>query len=194
MEIRIKRGEEQFGPYLPDEVRAYLREGRLALDDLASTDGNAWRPLRELLGGYPPAGLAPRFGAAILDVLVSMVFLLPGFLDALAGFDVGLSDEDWLLVGAGGLAGLVYQLVKDGFGGRSLGKRANGLIVIHLPTNTPCSMLRSAARGVVTFAANLVPAVGWVIEPILIIVTRDRRRLADHAASTQVIYLADYQA
>jgi uncharacterized RDD family membrane protein YckC len=192
MEIRVKRGEEQYGPYLQAEARSYLREGRLVADDLGSTDGVTWRPLRELLG-YPPGGLAARFGAALLDFLIALVFLVPGLLAMAQRFDVGVTDEAYLLLGAGGLVGIGYQFVKDGFSGRSLGKRAAGLIVVHLPTNRPCSIVRSAVRTLVIFLTNGLLGIGWVIEPLLVIVTSDRRRLGDRAASTQVIGVADYQ-
>jgi uncharacterized RDD family membrane protein YckC len=204
MEIRIKRETEQYGPYTPAEARAYLGEGRLAPDDLASTDGASWRPLEEVLaglaggspatGGYPPGGLAPRFGATMLDLLIGLVFLLPGLLALLSKFDVGMSEGDEMLLVGGAIAAFAYGFVKDGLGrGQSLGKRATGLMVVHLPTNRPCSIGRSAVRTLVLYLSNVLPFVGWLIEPILVIVTQDRRRLGDRAASTQVIRVADYR-
>jgi uncharacterized RDD family membrane protein YckC len=208
MEIRIKRGDEQYGPYSLADVRTYLGEGRLAPHDLASTDGESWRPLDELLahldgrgpapasvgGPYRPAGLGARLGAAILDLLVACAFLIPGMLVGAARFDVGVGDREILIIAVSGFAAVAYQFVKDGFGGRSLGKRATGLMVVHLPTNRPCSILRSAVRTLVIFLTNVLLGVGWVIEPVLVIATPDRRRLGDRAASTQVIRMADYQA
>lgn len=208
MEIRIKRGDERYGPYSLPDVRTYLGEGRLALHDLASTDGESWRLLDELLahldgrgpapaptaGLYRPAGLGARLGAAILDLLVACAFLIPGILVGAARFDVGIGDREMRIIAVSALAAVAYQFVKDGFGGRSLGKRAAGLMVVHLPTNRPCSILRSAVRTLVIFALNLVFGVGWLLEPILVIATPDRRRLGDRAAATQVIRMADYQA
>jgi uncharacterized RDD family membrane protein YckC len=214
MEIRIKRGDELYGPYSLPEVRTYLSEDRLAPDDLASTDGATWRPLSDVLavqeGGaplvapgftapralrhYPPGALGARVGAAILDTLIGGAFLAPGLLAWAASFDVGMSDSAGVLLVAGAVAAAAYNFVKDGLrGGQSLGKRAVGLMVVHLPTNRPCSIGQSAIRTLMLFVSNLLPIVGWLIEPILVIATADRRRLGDRAASTQVINLADYR-
>ena len=213
MEIHIRRGDDHYGPYSMDEVRAYIGEGRLTLEDLASTDSERWRPLRMLLGEpagtasppppavstgapaparYQPAEPVRRFGAAILDLLFAGAFLLPGLLVWLAGPHDDFFTDDFALVGAGAVCAVIYQFVKDGFGGQSLGKRVTGLIVVHLPTNRPCSVGRSIVRTLVLWLTNGLPGIGALIEPVLVIVTSDRRRLGDRAASTQVIRLADY--
>lgn len=68
MEIWIGRNGERHGPYKEGDVRAWLRSGQLAGDDLGWYDGMAdWQPLASL---YPeevnPAGSAtpPPFAAA----------------------------------------------------------------------------------------------------------------------------------
>jgi len=214
MEMHIRRGDERYGPYTMEEVRAYLGEGRLTLEDLASTDSERWQPLHELLGEpagtpspppaavstvaaaparYRPADPARRFGAAILDLLFAGAFLLPGLFVWLSGRHDDFLTDDFALVGVGAVCAVIYQFVKDGFEGRSLGKRVTGLIVVHLPTNRPCSVGRSIVRTLVLWLTNGLPGVGALIEPVLVIVTNDRRRLGDRAASTQVIRLADYE-
>lgn len=238
MVIHIRRGSDAYGPYSLEEVRTYLGDGRLAADDLASTDGvTGWLPLAALLGGladsampgaegwnqdvegtggtatapaptlavphpmlagtasrYPPAPLGPRVGACLLDTLVAFACFLP----ALAVYAVQGEADAGLLFGAlviGGAGGaLVYSFVKDGMeGGASLGKRAVGLMVVHLATNQPCSGSRSALRTLIWNVTNFVPLVGWLIEPVTAMVSADRRRLGDHAAGTQVIRAADYR-
>ena len=206
MEIRIKRETDQFGPYTPEEIRTYLAEGRLDRADLASTDGVTWRPLDYLLaqadgrtpapapGGYRPAGVGPRIGAAALDGALGLVFMVPGLLGLLAGLDAGGSDDGELLFAAGVIAAVAYGLVKDGLPvGQSLGKRATGLMVVHLDSNRPCSIGQSAVRTLVLLFSNVVPVLGWLVEPILVLATADRRRLGDRAAGTQVIRAADYR-
>ena len=213
MEIRIKRGVEEYGPYSPEEARSYLGEGRLVPDDLASADGAAWQPLGGLLGiptaappaarppagtvaggRYPPAPIPQRFGAALLDTALAALLLAPGLLALASNFDSDYTDYAWQYLIAGALLGGGYLLIKDGFGGRSIGKRATGLLVVHLPSNEPCGVGRSIARMLVVLLANVLPGIGWLIEPILVIATADRRRLGDRAASTQVIREADYRS
>jgi uncharacterized RDD family membrane protein YckC len=95
----------------------------------------------------------------------------------------------------GGLIGaVVYALVKDALpGGRSVGKRVMGLMVVHLSSNRPCNIWRSALRTLVLLLSNGLPAVGSLIEPLLVLLTKDHRRLGDRAAGTQVIDVADYR-
>ena len=210
MSILIRRGEEQYGPYTLEEARGYVGEGRIVIEDLASLDGANWRPLGELVpelkasaptlvsappppGRYPPGDVLSRFGAALIDILVACLFLVPGALSLAARFDEGYDDDVvWMFV-VGGIVAVGYLLVKDGFRGRSLGKLATGLMVVHLPTDTPCGIGRSAIRTLVFYFSNMIPLVGSLIEPLLVIATPDRRRLGDRAASTQVIGVTDYR-
>jgi uncharacterized RDD family membrane protein YckC len=206
MEIRIKRGADEYGPYTPTEVRTYLADGNLARDDIASTDGVTWRPLEHLLAtvdgrppapapeGYRPAPVGPRLGAAALDGLVGLVCLAPGLLALREEFVGGMSDRGEMLLVGGAIASVAYGLVKDGLPvGQSLGKRVVGLMVVHLASNRPCSIGQSAVRTLVLLFSNVVPVLGWLVEPILVIATPERRRLGDRAAGTQVIRAADYR-
>jgi uncharacterized RDD family membrane protein YckC len=207
MEIRIKRDTDEYGPYTPAEARTYLADGRLTPDELASTDGVNWRPLKHLLSTldgpppapgsarYSPAGIGARFGAALLDGLVGLVFMTPGLLALAANFDVGMGDSEEMLLVGGAIAAVGYGLVKDGLPvGQSLGKRAAGLMVVHLESNRPCSVGQSAVRTLVLLFSNVVPVLGWLVEPLLVIATPERRRLGDRAAGTEVIRAGDYRA
>jgi uncharacterized RDD family membrane protein YckC len=66
-------------------------------------------------------------------------------------------------------------------------------MVVHLPTNQPCTTGQSALRYLVIFLCNLVPYVGWLIEPIVTLAAAGGRRLGDQAAGTQVIEASAYR-
>ena len=90
---------------------------------------------------------------------------------------------------------IYYSFTKDGReGGQSIGKEMLNLMVVNTTTNQPCSTGESALRALVLFALNLVPVVGWLIEPIFALSDPDGRRLGDRAANTQVIEVSVYEA
>jgi len=90
--------------------------------------------------------------------------------------------------------GFWYSFTKDGRpGGQSIGKKAMGLMVVHLPANLPCSMGQSALRHLVLIGLNLIPYVGWLVEPIVTLSAEGGQRLGDKAAATQVIAVGDYR-
>jgi uncharacterized RDD family membrane protein YckC len=83
---------------------------------------------------------------------------------------------------------IIYGFVKDGLGkGQSWGKRTVGLMVVHLPSNRPCSVGQSCLRTLVTALVQCIPVIGQFIEPLMVLATDDGRRLADKGADTQVI-------
>jgi uncharacterized RDD family membrane protein YckC len=89
---------------------------------------------------------------------------------------------------------LWYSFTKDGRpGGQGIGKKMMGLMVVHLQSNQPCNRNQSALRYLVMFLLNLVPYVGWLIEPIVLLAAAGGRRLGDNAAGTQVIQASDYR-
>jgi uncharacterized RDD family membrane protein YckC len=146
---------------------------------------------------HPRAPLGARFVAAILDGLVGLVPLgVSGGATALAfaadstalGVLFGLA-----LAAAFGWA-IYYSFTKDGRpGGQSIGKKAMGLMVVHLPTNQPCNRSQSAVRYLVLFGLNLIPYVGWLVEPVVTLAAAGGRRLGDSAAGTQVVAVGDYR-
>jgi uncharacterized RDD family membrane protein YckC len=150
-------------------------------------------------GPYPRAPLWPRFAAAFVDGVVGsgpMVLAMGLF----AAFSGGLLDSNpsaaplAALTVAGLLWALWYSFTKDGRpGGQSVGKRLMGLMVIHLPTNRPCTVAQSALRALVLVVVQLVPIVGVAIEPVALLVAADGRRLGDKAAGTQVILASDWR-
>jgi uncharacterized RDD family membrane protein YckC len=159
------------------------------------------------LGATPPASTSPyaraaagqRLVAWLIDGALGILALVPGAVLVAAGY---AADEDEGMMVIGGtmfLAGLVwalwYGLTKDGGRmGQSIGKRHVGLMVVHLPSDLPCTRAQSAVRALVALVTNVVPAIGWLIEPVMVLIGEDGRRLGDRAAETQVIAVADYPA
>ena len=93
------------------------------------------------------------------------------------------------------LWGIYYCFAKDGFeGGQSFGKKMFNLRVVNVTTNEPCSTGESAIRAVDLFLLQLIPLVGWLIEPIVAMASEDGRCLGDRAAGTQVIDANQYQS
>ena len=149
---------------------------------------------------HQKAPLGSRILASLLDSLVSMgpllLFLLVFYGSVLAAimdgsFAIGVVG---LLIGVPLVVWAVYyQFTKDGRpGGASIGKKANGLMVVHLPTGQPCDKGQSAIRALVLVGLNLIPYVGWLVEPIVVVSAAGGRRLGDLAAGTQVIKASGY--
>ena len=147
-------------------------------------------------GLYPKAPLGNRFLAALLDNLISAV---PAGILVAATFGAGavssvLAFVIGILAGVAVIWAIYYSFAKDGRpGGQSIGKKTMGLMVVHLPTNQPCSVGQSAIRYLVLLVLNLIPYVGWLVEPVVILAAAGGRRLGDSAAGTQVIAVGDYR-
>jgi uncharacterized RDD family membrane protein YckC len=142
------------------------------------------------------APLGQRFIASLLDALISAGFMLPSVACMFVGFHA-IEDNDyelglilWIIAALLYLLPLWYSLFKDGFGqGQSWGKKALNLQVIQEETNEACSYKKSFVRNGVMALLNLVPMVGSFIEPIVLLVSNDGKRLGDKAAKTVVIEL-----
>jgi uncharacterized RDD family membrane protein YckC len=146
---------------------------------------------------YPKAPLGGRFLAALVDglVLVPAGILWVAVVAAGAGGSTALAVVLGLAAFAASLWAFFYAFTKDGRpGGQSIGKKMMGLMVVHLQTNQPCSRGQSALRYLVMFLLNLVPYIGWLIEPIVLLSAAGGRRLGDSAAGTQVIEATAYRA
>jgi uncharacterized RDD family membrane protein YckC len=129
--------------------------------------------------GERRAGLLLRTAAKIIDfiLIAAVVEIIPR---------------------AGYFAGLVYLLLGDGFfDGRSVGKKLIRLRVVSTVTHGPCSFRDSILRNS-TLAAGyilwIVPWIGWIfilltaaLEFILILGSRDGKRLGDEFAKTVVL-------
>ena len=64
MEYRIKRGEEQFGPYSLTDLQQYVQLGNISKDDLAQSETMTdWLPVGQILGDIP-IPLQPAYAGA----------------------------------------------------------------------------------------------------------------------------------
>lgn len=203
-----------------DELRAYY--GRLAdkdLEALVAIDNEHLTPeARQVLGeevarrqlGSAPA-LAPRvavvnglwvypkarLGARLLAYIIDVVI---GIFVPIAAAGIGLITSrgrftviNVLLLISSIVWAFYYTFTKDAQdNGRSIGKRATGLMVVNITTNKPCSMGESALRALILQLINIVPLVGWLIEPMIALFSETGRRAGDLAAGTQVIEASAY--
>jgi uncharacterized RDD family membrane protein YckC len=89
---------------------------------------------------------------------------------------------------------IFYSLCRDGFRGRSLGKRAFGLIVITTDQGKPCPMGKSMLRNLLMVLIALfhwfIPLFGFLgllVEPVAILTNPNGLRFGDRWAETQVV-------
>jgi uncharacterized RDD family membrane protein YckC len=75
---------------------------------------------------------------------------------------------------------MVFLLVRDGFGGRSPGKRSMA-VAIRTPEGRPMTVLRSAARNL-----PLVVPLWNLVEAAMVFFTADGRRTGDRMAKTTI--------
>lgn len=148
---------------------------------------------------YAKANLGNRFVAYILDGLICMGLSIP----ALIFYAIGMSRATtnyydvtdyshsvifFLLAILEYLIPLGYTLIKDGIGeGQSLGKRIMHIKVIKIADSSKCTMGTSVLRNLVGNFISCLPIIGWLIEPIMVLATSDRRRIADRVAGTMVV-------
>ncbi len=175
----------------------------------------------ETASPYPKAGLGKRFLAFLVDSLISslgFILFIPIFAPRIINLFIGNSyifrshtrfyshnfhpnNFPVALVGSAafflllaGLWALVYFLIKDGFGrGQSLGKKFSGLMVVQLESNTPCSLGTSFLRNVIRLFLDLVPGIGFFIEPVVLLLHEKGQRLGDLLSKTQVIQVEEYE-
>ncbi|MBS1662796.1 MAG: RDD family protein [Bacteroidetes bacterium] len=152
---------------------------------------------------YPKASLGNRFVAALLDGLISLGLSIPAiafFIAGVNGLDSYGSRRDMgavyiFLAFVFYLIPLVYGFIKDGLGqGQSWGKKPMNLMVVNLENNSPCTRSKSFVRNLISVLTGVIPFVGWLIEPIMVLATEDGRKLGDKAANTQVIDTASFKA
>jgi len=126
---------------------------------------------RGLASAYGKADLVKRFSAVMVDSMVV----------ATAVQWYRSSGSMWFIVAA-----LLYMLLRDSVGGRSIGKFCFGLVVIDLHTNQPCGFNGSIKRNVVWIlpGANVAAA---FLETLAIVRDPQGQRLGDRLAQTQVV-------
>ena len=83
---------------------------------------------------------------------------------------------------------LIYPFIKDGMkNGQSFGKRLMGIRVISLDDGTPCTYARAAIRQLISLLLCNVAFIGYIIEPLIVLIDDDGRRIADRIANTFVV-------
>ena len=83
---------------------------------------------------------------------------------------------------------IIYPFIKDGMkNGQSFGKRLMGIRVISLDDGMPCTYARSAIRHLITSLLCNVAFLGLIIEPLIVLIDDDGRRIADRIANTFVV-------
>jgi uncharacterized RDD family membrane protein YckC len=153
---------------------------------------------------YPKAPIGKRIAAYIIDSLIAGTFFLiyliaSDFMYYDIFFDIDYFIEPfyypltyvfltWLIF---------YMLLRDGFGaGQSWGKETQGLMVVNLTDNKPCSKGKSAARNSVTLVLGLIPIINsftGMIDPLIAIANQKGHRIGDMLAKTQVIEVGKYE-
>lgn len=146
-------------------------------------------------GSYPKAGLGPRFVAYLADAFIASALLPAGVLVVVAA---STRQQDptlgWVLYALGSVWLFAYLLARDAFGGAGPGKRLAGLTVISVASGAPQGGGPAVVRQLILWLTGLVPIVGGLIEPVLVLTDRDGRRLGDRVAKTQVVRVADVAA
>jgi len=133
--------------------------------------------------------------AFLADGVVGSALLPLGVLLVYAGaVREEASVAGFALVAVGALWQLAYTLGRDGFAGAGFGKRLFGLTVTSSQTGAPIGLGPSVVRQLVFYALNLVPVIGSLIEPLMVVTEQAGRRLGDKAAKTQVARTADVAA
>lgn len=80
MNYRIKRGDQEFGPYSLADLQRYVQDGHVSPDDMAQSEGmTEWIPVSQVLGDIPAptvqsaAGFTGmEFDAAAVQQIVSL--------------------------------------------------------------------------------------------------------------------------
>ena len=144
---------------------------------------------------YPKAPPGPRLLAWIVDGFVgAAAFVGTAAIGVFNNWLTGGGQLLWLAVVVSIIWAVYYSFAKDGRdGGQSIGKGMLDLMVVNVKTNQPCTKGESSLRALVMFALNLLPFIGFFIEPIMVLAAEDGRRLGDRAANTQVIRSSDYR-
>lgn len=142
-----------------------------------------------------------RFMAMILDMTFTFIIGLPAMVMAMmntglfpALFNNGIVQTNTIFILYYFISillcipPLTYPFIKDGMkNGQSFGKRLMGIRVISLDDGMPCTYARSAIRQLITSLLCNVAFIGLIIEPLIVLIDDDGRRIADRIANTFVV-------
>lgn len=124
------------------------------------------------------APLYLRFFAIFVDFFIVFALNFSAFTLAFEYLEVTRESYRAFDVWFSALSGL-YLLFKDGWGGRSLGKRIFNLAVIDLSDKKPCGFLKSLVRNLFLLLT--------VVDGLFAL-SKGRKRLGDLVAGTQVVH------
>ena len=192
----LDAGTTQLTPEAREALMAELRRRRM-LGEINPLDKLTWPAEVPEVPKYPKVRFGTRVWAHIIDSFVPGLWMI-GFM-ILAGIGAAAGANIIAILGFIGIVasifwGIYYSFTKDGRpGGQSIGKKKCGLMVVNITTNKPCSKGESALRQLDLFFLQMIPIVGWLVEPIVILASKDGRRLGDRMAGTQVIEVREYR-
>lgn len=192
----LDAGTTQLTPEARQVLMAELRRRRMT-GEINPLDKLAWPAEVPEVSRYAKVRFGTRFAAHLLDTFVP---LLP-MAGAAILIAIGTAAEASIIAALGFLAlfgsfgwMLYYSFTKDGReGGQSIGKKKYDLMVVNITTNRPCTKGESCIRQLDLFFLQMIPIVGWLVEPIFMLASKDGRRLGDRAAGTQVIEAKEYR-
>lgn len=178
-------------------------------------------PTAATLSQYRPAHLDQRLFAYLIDLGISFILAfisVPLVLWMNRGWSYFFAHQyddlcrffEWDSLGLGLLAlplsllllllsvtplllGLAYALLHDGMrGGQSIGKRALGLMTLHLPTHSPCTYGQSLRKRGVISVINIIPLLP-LLDLYYLFAGSRKRSLGDLVADTMVIQIDHYR-
>jgi uncharacterized RDD family membrane protein YckC len=126
------------------------------------------------------AGISSRTAAAVIDLAIQALALLFVALVASMFENTGLA----ILAIGGFLVLMGYPILAEGFGGRTLGKAAMGIVVVSAD-GTPASFLAAVIRNLVRLV-DALPGL-YLVGYISILATSRNQRVGDLAAGTLVV-------
>lgn len=173
------------GTVYSDDTKYCPNDGTLILSDFEKEKGS----------GNSIATKSERFLAYLIDGIVSSILSVPTIifcLMALAETGNYFSDDDkvvlyFVMSAILYILPLTYVFIKDGLNGQSIGKRMMKIQVVNIQNNKKCTIGTSCLRALITCLLQIIPVVGWLVEPIMVLSKEDGRRLADKVANTQVV-------
>ena len=192
----LDAGTTQLTPEARQALMDELRRRRM-LGEINPLDKLAWPAEVPVAPTYPKVSFGTRFWAHIIDTFIPALPMLGSAILIAIGAAAGakiLSVLGFVGIAASFFWMIYYSFTKDGReGGQSIGKKKCDLMVVNVTTNQPCSKGESALRQLDLFFLQMIPIVGWLVEPIVILASKDGRRLGDRMAGTQVIDVREYR-
>ena len=198
----------EYGPASLDEMKAWIREGRIGHStQVWRSDNTLWAgaeqfqelrfelsqiqriPPHGSYDGLETVGFWPRLGAYLLDqvVLYALSFLIFDTLVGMTPLGTDRNNFDWPVFGrrlaVETMLALTYYSGLTGQFGATIGKMAIGARVVRMD-GTPVGFGLAALRFLATFVSSISLCIGY----LMIGFRPDHRALHDLIVGTQVVY------